>query len=97
VAAGAQSDLIRVHRLVIAEVPPTVQNGGSRSRWDRGASPTSIDWIVGEFDGTGMTIDGESRIRNASIAGPVVLSAASLHNPGGSALRAIRMNADGGV
>jgi hypothetical protein len=26
VAAGAQSDLIWVHRLVIAEVPPTVQN-----------------------------------------------------------------------
>jgi hypothetical protein len=31
VAAGAQSDLIWVHRLVIAEVPPTVQNGGYRS------------------------------------------------------------------
>jgi hypothetical protein len=29
VAVGAQSDLIWVHRLVIAEVPPTVQNGGS--------------------------------------------------------------------
>jgi hypothetical protein len=29
VAAGAQGDLIWVHRLVIAEVPPTVQNGGS--------------------------------------------------------------------
>jgi hypothetical protein len=29
VAAGAQSDLIWVHQLVIAEVPPTVQNGGS--------------------------------------------------------------------
>jgi len=31
VAAGAPSDLIWVHRLVIAEVPPTVQNGGSRA------------------------------------------------------------------
>ena len=30
VAAGAQSDLIWVHRLVIAEVPPTVQIGGYR-------------------------------------------------------------------
>lgn len=31
VAAGAQSDLIWVHRLVIAEVPPTVHNGGYAS------------------------------------------------------------------
>jgi hypothetical protein len=29
VAAGAQSDLVWVHQLVIAEVPPTVHNGGS--------------------------------------------------------------------
>jgi hypothetical protein len=37
VAAGAQSDLIWVHRLVTAEVPPTVQNGGSmRFAWIQG-------------------------------------------------------------
>jgi hypothetical protein len=35
VAAGAQSDLIWVHRLVIAEVPPTVQNGYLRAAEDR--------------------------------------------------------------
>jgi hypothetical protein len=32
VAASAQSDLIWLHRLVIAEVPPTGQNGGSVRR-----------------------------------------------------------------
>jgi hypothetical protein len=32
VAAGAQSDLIWMHRLVIAEVPPTGQNGGYARR-----------------------------------------------------------------
>jgi hypothetical protein len=31
VAAGTQSDLIWLHQLVVADIPPTVQNGGSRT------------------------------------------------------------------
>lgn len=45
VAAGAQSDLIWVHRLVIAEIPPTVQLAGS------GAS--GMTGVVTKRDGFG--------------------------------------------
>jgi hypothetical protein len=42
-AAGAQSDLIWVHRLVIAEVLPTAQNGGSGSQVSPDAA-AERDW-----------------------------------------------------
>jgi hypothetical protein len=46
VDVGAQSDLFGATAPAVARPPITEQNGGSRSRWDRGASPTSIDRIV---------------------------------------------------
>jgi len=44
VAAGAQSDLIWMHRLVIAEVPPTVQNESSMCAPSRGVATLRDRW-----------------------------------------------------
>ena len=53
--------------------------------------------IGGQFDGGGLSVDGEIRMHNTRIGGSMVMAAARLVNPGGVALSAGGLTVAGGV
>ena len=52
---------------------------------------------IGRLDCRGMIVEGQMRMHNSRIGASMILAAARLDNPGGAALSAGGLNADGGL